>query len=129
MGSTTELYESWDRLSDDDLKAVSIIANNVKTQTVCQRMSAFLLDSLNAESGYRDELKTKQPQVPAWDAWNDEEVADAYFATVMIERASEPFTASLQQWASFLKGSVCNEMAARLTVRHVMTGGLGKCDN
>jgi len=122
MGSTHELSLTWDRLDAEELRAVQIIAESKQMATVSRKLRQFLASCVESEANHREFLATKRQQVPNWDEWSDLELAFGYQASVMVERACEPHTERLRQWSELLRKAVCNEMASRLEVRHIMTG-------
>jgi hypothetical protein len=129
MSSSAELTESWQRLSVAELEAIAAVAKSPKTSKVSRPMAFFLASALESEADHREDFKTKPAQVPPFDRWSDSEVAEAYFAALMTERALAGTSERLSEWASMLRGCVCLEMAARLQVRQIMKSGGDPCSN
>jgi hypothetical protein len=122
MSSNQEFTESWQRLDLAELNAIAILARSAELMTVCRKMAYFLAECLECEAKHREHFAVKPDQFPAWDQWSDAEMSDAYFSTVMIERAATAGSEKFQEWAELLRQIVCMEMSSRLTVRDVMKG-------
>ena len=126
MAAPTELSSAWDRLTDDELDCIEIMA--ITIQEVSPPMAAFLKSATAAESGHRAELKSKPRQVPEIELWTDRELSNAYTGTIVIEQASA-VSGRLSEWGSWLMHTVCLHMATRLEARHQVSEVQKRCDN
>ena len=115
MTAASEYGESWHRLTDDDLTAISIICANPKLPEISREMAVYLKLRLMAELRHREELSTMRVHAFPWDVANSAELSRCFLASLAI-RQGAIHTATLAEWAGLMHDSVCSEMNRRLTV-------------
>ena len=134
MSSTQELIESWQRLSVAELEAIATVTASPQASKASPAMVDFLTKALQSEVDHRQDFKTKADQLPPFDTWVNSQVASAYFAAVMLERALAGTSERLGEWAALLRSTICLEMASRLKASDLVlieppkTGGDPSCN-
>ena len=109
-----DFTESFNRLSDADLNFIGHCITSPGLMSVCPELAGMLAAALDAEIGHRESLATKPDLLFRPDLLKNNDLAQAYLASVGWRRAMS-HTAVAAEWAELLQACISNHMAYRLS--------------
>ncbi len=114
-----EFFQSWSRLTAQDLRIVRFICSQIEPIRLAPELCGYLGAMAQNEIDHRDSLRVTPEHPAPWRSSDNGKLSKAYFAAYGIKRAAIQSN-TLAEWAALLLDCVCQEMADRLTASQML---------